>query len=378
MSLSLHKSITTDAAKGSPMTNHIPHRSYQKKYTLSSSRTGSTSLILGRGIVAFLFLFLLLQPQTALEAVRDGLLLWYHSVLPVLFPFMILSGLIVRLHLIEQLPSWLFVPLQRLFRCSRNGCFAVLAGFLCGFPMGARITHDLHMQNMISDQEAGHLYGFVNNVSPAFVISFLASECVHRPDTALFFLFCILGASFLYGILTRPKEIPADTEDFSSSGEPAAFSFLLVDTCIWEGVRHTVKLGAYITLFSLITAAATCLLPPHGTASLIIPSCLEVTNGVLAVSSCELPFFILAPLLCAVCAFGGLSAFAQTISIASMDSTLAFQYLKSRVTVTLLAALLSCGVLLIAIHTSAGSKPASVSSHYSSAVSLSDSEGIVE
>lgn len=359
------------------MTNHIPPISHQPKHALSASRTGNTSLILGRGAVAFLFLFLLLQPQTALEAVRDGLLLWYHSVLPVLFPFMILSGLIVRLRLIEQLPAWFFLPLQKLFHCSRNGSFAILAGFLCGFPMGARITHDLYIQNMITDREARHLYGFVNNVSPAFVISFLASECVHRPDTALFFLFCILGASFLYGILIRPKDMPEDTGKLSSSRTPAVFSFSLVDTCIWEGVRHTVKLGAYITLFSLITSSAACLLPPHGMAALIIPSCLEVTNGVLAVSSAKLPFFLLAPLLCAVCAFGGLSAFAQTISIASMDSTLAFGYLKSRVLVTLLAVLLSCGILLIAVHTSTGPKPASASSIYSSGISLSESEGIV-
>ena len=122
-------------------------------------------------LIVLLFFYLLRFPKESLESVSRGLALWYRSVLPVLFPFMILSGLTVRSGLIEQLPGWLIRPVCRLFRCSASGSFAIVIGFLCGFPMGAKVTHDLHAKHRISDQEAVFLYRFVNNVSPAFLLT---------------------------------------------------------------------------------------------------------------------------------------------------------------------------------------------------------------
>ena len=34
-------------------------------------------------------------------------------------------------------------PLGKVFGTSQNGAFAVLCGFLCGYPMGAKVTADL-------------------------------------------------------------------------------------------------------------------------------------------------------------------------------------------------------------------------------------------
>ena len=45
--------------------------------------------------LAILMVFLLLYPRFAAEGARYGLLLWYTSVVPSLFPFMVLSSLIV-------------------------------------------------------------------------------------------------------------------------------------------------------------------------------------------------------------------------------------------------------------------------------------------
>ncbi len=299
-------------------------------------------------LIFLLFFYLLRFPQEALEAVSFGLSLWYRSVLPVLFPFMILSGLMVRLQLTEWLPGWLLKPVCRLFRCSADGCFAILIGFLCGFPMGAKVTHDLRDQNRISEQEAAWLYGFVNNVSPAFLFSFLAYRQLGKPEYGIFFLACVSGSSLLYALMTRPAQnFPA--QDRASHRPDLSVSFREIDACIQSAVTQTVHLGAYITVFSLLGTAANRIFPSKSLPGRFLAASLEITTGISFVVSWNLPLPLTVTLLGAVCAFGGFSAFAQTVSIASMDRKTALSYLKSRVIITLLAVSHATGILLFSL-----------------------------
>jgi sporulation integral membrane protein YlbJ len=294
----------------------------------------------------FLFLYLLLCPQKSLTAVRAGLLLWYQNVLPVLFPFMILSGLFIRMHMADQLPDWFLYPIRRLFGCSRQGCLAILTGFLCGFPIGARVTCDLQHSHQISDEEAEYLYGFTNNVSPAFLASYLACGQLHMPSYRLYFIFCVLAAPMLYARITRPTPHALRSDSAMCKAEPR-ISFALIDDCIQEAVTSSVKLGAYITVFSLLGTIVTGFFPDGSTAAALLLGILEITGGTSALAVQPLPWLLKAPLLCAICAFGGLSAFAQTVSITSMDGRMAFRYLKSRVVITLLTTAISFGILLL-------------------------------
>ena len=58
-------------------------------------------------LFACAFLYLLCRPQAAPASVRSGLLLWYRSVVPTLLPFMLLTGLLLRLRLLEPLLPFL-------------------------------------------------------------------------------------------------------------------------------------------------------------------------------------------------------------------------------------------------------------------------------
>ena len=94
-------------------------------------------------LFACAFLYLLCRPQAAPASVRSGLLLWYRSVVPTLLPFMLLTGLLLRLRLLEPLLPFLQRCLAPIFGCSGYGVFAILCGFTAGFPMGAKLTRTL-------------------------------------------------------------------------------------------------------------------------------------------------------------------------------------------------------------------------------------------
>ncbi len=314
----------------------------------------------------FLLSYLLLFPARALGDARAGLLLWYHSVLPVLFPFMMLCGLLLRFNLLERSLPVISRPFRALFGCSQYGSFAILTGFLCGFPMGAKLTHDLRAQGKISEQEACILYGFVNNLSPSFILSFLAADQMGRPSLGGLFLFNILGSSLLYGILSakslrghEPRrhaaQAPApERADPGKRGAVSAFTpnvqetFRLIDDCIYDTIQNTVRLGAYIVMFSLLSGAVSLLMPTGHPAALLFASCIEVSNGIHMIANASLPFCARYLLVCVLSAFGGLSALVQSASVAAMDKTLFIRYIKSRVIITLLSAVIALiSVLLL-------------------------------
>ena len=157
--------------------------------------------------LAFLLLgiliFLLLFPEAALFASRRGLDLWFGTLVPTLLPFLILSGFLIHSGLV-QIPAALLAPVfGRLFGISPLGSYACFTGFLCGCPMGAKVTGDLLSQNLICEEEAGYLVSFVNNLSPAFIISFAVHQNLGIPSLTGPPLCILYGAPLLWALLCR-------------------------------------------------------------------------------------------------------------------------------------------------------------------------------
>ena len=102
-------------------------------------------------------LLLLTHPSLSLEGARNGLLLWYQTVLPTLLPFMICSNAIVSLGGIRLITAPLRPILGKLFCLSENGCYVFLSGLLCGYPMGAKTCSEFVSQGKLSPSEGRYL-----------------------------------------------------------------------------------------------------------------------------------------------------------------------------------------------------------------------------
>ena len=132
--------------------------------------------------VLICFAFMLLFPKDVFNGASKGLLLWFHTVFPTLFPFLIITNLLMSTNCI-RLIARLFGPLlNKIFRVSPNGSFAIIAGFLCGYPMGAKISADLTHTKQISPQEGAYLLSFCNNTSPVFIFNFVVWKTLGKTN----------------------------------------------------------------------------------------------------------------------------------------------------------------------------------------------------
>ena len=152
-----------------------------------------------------------------------GLELWYEKMVPVLLPFMILSGTLIRMGLVNSLIRPVHPLFEKIFRLSKPGIYVILMGFLCGFPMGARTIADFRDRQELSVTEGQYLLSFCNNLGPVYFLGFVL-PLLHR-ESILPYLFGMYGIPLGYGILLRytvyRRKIPMSQTIFTvSAGGP--------------------------------------------------------------------------------------------------------------------------------------------------------------
>lgn len=278
---------------------------------------------------------ILTHSQLSLRYAGMGLELWFQKMIPSLLPFMILSGIMIRMNLTEKAAMILYPLVKPIYKIRKNVCYAMLIGFLCGFPMGARVVGDLYTRQMVTKREANYLLAFCNNIGPVYFCSF-ALPLLNR-QMVLPYLFGMYGIPLLYGFVLRytlyrdlqnpqekrnlhPELVSCDithsfppeknSEKESNTPPPAAQTIstaqrLLAETdhSIQAAMQAILSLGGYMILYNLLNLLPHILL---GHPLPLLSPLLEITGG-LKLLGASLPLYSLLAL-----SFGGLSCIAQT------------------------------------------------------------------
>lgn len=296
--------------------------------------------------ILILFFSMLSFPQTVFTGASYGLVLWFRHVLPTLLPYMILINVLIctpALHWICRITSTFLCPL---LGTSYYGTFAVLTGFLCGYPMGAKTTSDLLNVNKISRSEASYLLSFCNNTSPAFILSYVVAQNMKERNLCIpFFLiltFTPLMLSFIFRLFYRLPEsscsFPQVTPgSFSNPSESISDSFL--DRCILNAFESVTKVEGYMMMFSVLIQLLASVLP-NTIFSLLLYSSLEISTGIRLLFSSAL-YTTEKIILCAfLTSFGGWCCIAQTYSMISSSQLPILPYITAKLVTALVTSLL--------------------------------------
>jgi len=278
-------------------------------------------------ILFFLLLtyFILTHSSLSLYYAFHGLTLWYNKMIPSLLPFMILSGTLVRMHLSEKFVVFIHPILKRIFHCNPNVSYGIVMGFLCGFPMGAKVTADLLSENKITATEASFLISFCNNIGPVYFCTFLIPAL--QIQNVAITLIGMYGLPFLYGILLRytiffkeMNAVFAGNTIHTESQKPQLLNAL--DDSVRAGIAGISMLSGYMIIFNLLNILPHLFLPQIHK---YIAPVLEITGGIML--NAEIPAAYILILL----PFGGLSCIAQTNSILRGSGLSVKDYIKHKI-----------------------------------------------
>ncbi|WP_343209536.1 transporter [Anaerolentibacter hominis] len=275
--------------------------------------------------------------QTIFTGAKNGLLLWFNTLLPSLLPFMILTQVIISRQWAARISGIFYPVLHRLFGLSRNGCFPFVIGLLSGYPVGAKTCADLKRQGLISREEGQFLLSLCNNASPPFILTFVAGQCLNLPAHAFALLLLMHLSVILASVILRVcshKRGWYFPESVRSDRGPCVPFMTALDNAIMSSFEVITKVGGYVILFSI----AVLLLKPFIPAAFL--GILEITTGTAALSGVSLSAGLAFTAAAAVITFGGLSALAQTKSVLSGSGLSIRPYFLTKA----LAALLACGL----------------------------------
>lgn len=314
---------------------------------------------------------ILTHSELSLSYAAMGLKLWFEKMIPSLLPFMILSGIVIRLGLTENIASFVYPLIRPLYRVRKNVCYCMMLGFLCGFPMGARVVADLYSRGQLTREEGEYLLCFCNNIGPVYYCSFVL-PLLHR-ELITPYLFGMYGIPALYGIFLRytryrglekqlsPKAVLNGTGELSLCDRQLSQNkvqhifaawrkppqslvhrgehFLAeMDQSISAAIRSILTLGGYMILFNLLN------LIPHVLWKKQIPlpaPLFEITGG-LSLLQAQAPLYSLLTL-----SFGGFSCIAQTYSCIRDTDLSIVDYTFHKIVLTILNMLFYLSWLLL-------------------------------
>lgn len=287
-------------------------------------------------ILAFMLTAIILSfPADCLSLSLNGLNLWFERMIPTLFPFMVLSGIIIRMNLTSSFVKILKPVTGRIFQLSDSCIYGIVIGFLCGFPMGAHVTVQLYNQKQINKSEASLLLSFCNNIGPVYFLSFVLPTL--KLDRIFPYLFAMYGLPLLYGLFLRYAIYNKSVAGMNTqvSHNPPVSLLNALDESIFSSLYSIAKLGGYMIFFNLlfiVPVLVTRIFPVSDfTASCLTGSIgclLEITGGIGLLQN-RAPLWVLC-----VLPFGGLSCIVQTYSMIKDTDLSISEYIMHKMILT--------------------------------------------
>lgn len=250
-------------------------------------------------------LLLILDSKTALAGAQDGIFLCINSVIPSLFPFLVLSGMLTSA--VSGTKSPLLRPMGRLLGIPHGFEGIFLTGIVGGYPVGAQSVHNAWKDGQLSKKEASRMLAFCSNAGPAFLFGILGTKFTQGWMIWALWLIHILSAIGVAVLL------PGKSKE-SRSVRPC--SPVPLTRSLRQAVGTMGMICGWVVLFRVILAFldrwVLWLLPVS--ARVAVYGLLELTNGCCsldAVASEGLRFILGSAML----AFGGSCVALQTASV---------------------------------------------------------------
>lgn len=239
----------------------------------------------------FCFVLVLRNSDAAVEYMGRGLTLCAKTVIPSLFPFMVVSELLVSSGAGEALGRLFSGIMRRIFGISGAGASALFLGSMCGFPVGARTAVSLYDKGVISKSECQHLLTFTCNPSSAFLITAVGVSLYDSRSLGVTLYCVVLGCGLLTGFLARfflrsPGE-PTEHPHFPSGLHPGGVESFT--GAVSSAATGMLTVCAYVIFFSALTGALECAVSELGVVGTwgytLLCGFLEITGGISQAST---------------------------------------------------------------------------------------------
>ena len=276
-------------------------------------------------------------------------------ILPSLFPFFVMCGLLSRLGFPAFLGRLLAPAASRLFRVSGAGASALVVGLSGGYPMGAAYIADMQQRGEISLHEAERLLAFCNNSGPAFIIGAIGVGAFGSVKIGLTLYLIHICAAIVTGILLCGTG-KSEEASVALVGHPEHMRFsAALPEAVRQAVLSVLNVCGFVVCFTVFaglldaggffSTAAGLIASATNTelhwAQALLTGLLELGSGTAAMRQLGVSPHSLA-LASWILGWGGISVHFQTMSVLADTDIKCTLHLAGRILSACIGAVLSC------------------------------------
>lgn len=289
-----------------------------------------------------IIIFMITRSNKVIESVTFSISIWKDNLFPTLFPFFIVSSLLMHYGFVDIIGNILSYPMQKLFHLPGCCGFVLASSLFSGFPSGAKYTTDLVTNKKITTKQAELLLTFTHYSNPLFILGMIGTILLNNQKIAYLILISHITTGILIGLLFSQKERKTDKNaqiipSLKDIKTPTKTFGEILSNTIFDSLNTMFLLLGVVTIFLILTTFINEIITLPNYIQVIISGILEMTQGVKLASIQEIPIILKTILITGIISFGGLSVHTQVISIISKEKIKYKPFLLARIIHSILA-----------------------------------------
>lgn len=297
-------------------------------------------------LILFILMFvayeILTTSKDILNSVTFSFQIWKENIFPSLFPFFVLSELLIQFGFVEFTSELMKPIMVKIFKTNSNGAFVLIMSIISGFPASAKYIKELYKNDLIDNNTGTKLLLYTHFSNPLFILGPVSLIFLNNREAGLLVLIAHYLTNFIIAICMRNYH-PTKEKSISFSLNKAILEMTL------KRINNKKSLGSIVT--SSLNSAISTLLLVLGTITMflvittiidnnihlntfhqgILNGIIEMTQGLKYISLLHIPLSLKCALSTMILSFGGLSVHMQVFSILSDTKIKYMPFLVARI-----------------------------------------------
>lgn len=296
-------------------------------------------------ISLFVLIELLIRKNIVYSSIMYALNIWVNNLIPALFPFFIISDILINYNITAYIPKFIRNFCKAVFNINDNLLTIFLLSMISGFPSNARNTRTLYDKGLISLEEANHILIFSHFSNPIFILTTVAIFFFHNQKIGMILLITHYISNFILGICFRGK-IKLNTAENNNYAVKNNFGVVFI-SAIQKSIDTTLTICGVVVVFLMLSAIVINVFNFDNYNAMIVKGIFEITIGIEALSRLPISMVYKAVIASMFLAFGGISVHVQVLSQITGTKIKYIYFFVGRMYQMIIAGLLTYVICLI-------------------------------
>ena len=239
--------------------------------------------------------------------------IWVNNLIPALFPFFIISDILINYNVIDYIPKIIKKICKYIFNISDSMLTIFFLSMISGFPSNARNTRTLYDQGKISVEEANHILIFTHFANPVFILMTIGTFFLHNERIGIILLIIHYISNFILGFCFRNKYFNNKINTSNGNNIDKDFGTIFINS-IKRAIDTILLICGILVVFLLLSTIVVDIINVNQYHTMIIKGLFEITIGIEELSKLNIPLSSKLIVSSMILAFGGISVHVQVIS----------------------------------------------------------------